>query len=352
MTDEELEDLGDDDCELGVHSLPQMQSSMTSDMDIMSYTPPQSTPKSMKGLAKKEASKRKINMSGYILFSSEMRAVIKAQHPDFSFGDLSRLVGTEWRNLDSSRKAEYEERAAKVAEQQERERGHHQTSPRAGTPVGALIGVVPPPTPMGMLNPSMTPVSGMMGVYRTAMMDRVEGMVSMADIPPHHMGMPVFPQHLLPVMAGFPGMPSFGVNGTGIGAAAGNMHGSQVGLIGSGQQASPPYPGQTHLGQPALHQPSTPVFVSPPAKSKRLLHSEAYLRYIEGLSAESSTISKWDHALTVKKQDVRLTKEQESRLPSHWLKSKGAHKTMADALWRLRDLMLRDTLNIRQTHNL
>ncbi|MEQ2172991.1 hypothetical protein GOODEAATRI_027061 [Goodea atripinnis] len=302
MTDEELEDLGDDDGELGDHSLPQMQSSMTSDMDIMSYTPPQSTPKSMKGLAKKEASKRKINMSGYILFSSEMRAVIKAQHPDFSFGDLSRLVGTEWRNLDSSRKAEYEERAAKVAEQQERERGHHQTSPRAGTPVGALMGVVPPPTPMGMLNPSMTPVSG--------------------------------------------------VNGTGIGAAAVNMHGSQVGLIGSGQQASPPYPGQSHLGQPALHQPSTPVFVSPPAKSKRLLHSEAYLRYIEGLSAESSTTSKWDHALTVKKQDVRLTKEQESRLPSHWLKSKGAHKTMADALWRLRDLMLRDTLNIRQTHNL
>ncbi|KAK5603945.1 hypothetical protein CRENBAI_025829 [Crenichthys baileyi] len=274
MTDEELEDLGDDDGELGDHSLRQMQSSMTSDMDIMSYTPPQSTPKSMKGLAKKEASKRKINMSGYILFSSEMRAVIKAQHPDFSFGDLSRLVGTEWRNLDSSKKAEYEERAAKVAEQQERERGHHQTSPRAG------------------------------------------------------------------------------VNGTGVGAAAGNMHGPQVGLIGSGQQASPPYPGQSHLGQPALHQPSTPVFVSPPAKSKRLLHSEAYLRYIEGLSAESSTISKWDHALTVKKQDVRLTKEQETRLPSHWLKSKGAHKTMADALWRLRDLMLRDTLNIRQTHNL
>ncbi|XP_043979166.1 protein polybromo-1-like isoform X6 [Gambusia affinis] len=272
MTDEELEDLGDDDGDLGDHSLPQMQSSMNSDMDMMSYTPPQSTPKSMKGLAKKEASKRKINMSGYILFSSEMRAVIKAQHPDFSFGDLSRLVGTEWRNLDSSRKAEYEERAAKVAEQQERERGHHQTSPRAG------------------------------------------------------------------------------VNGLGIGSAAGNMHGSQVGL-GSGQQAPPPYPGQSHLGQPALHQPSTPVFVSPPAKSQRLLHSEAYLRYIEGLNAESSTVSKWDHALTVKKQDVRMTKEQESRLPSHWLKSKGAHKTMADALWRLRDLMMRDTLNIRQMHN-
>uniref|UniRef100_A0A3B5KLT0 Protein polybromo-1 n=1 Tax=Xiphophorus couchianus TaxID=32473 RepID=A0A3B5KLT0_9TELE len=298
MTDEELEDLGDDDGDLGDHSLPQMQSSMNSDMDMMSYTPPQSTPKSMKGLAKKEASKRKINMSGYILFSSEMRAVIKAQHPDFSFGDLSRLVGTEWRNLDSSRKAEYE---------------------------------------------------GVMGVYRTAMMDHVEGMVSLAGIPPHHMGMPVFPQHLLPVMPGFRGMLSFGKSAI-IATPPFATQLLPVGL-GSGQQAPPPYPGQSHLGQPALHQPSTPVFVSPPAKSQRLLHSEAYLRYIEGLNAESSTVSKWDHALTVKKQDVRLTKEQESRLPSHWLKSKGAHKTMADALWRLRDLMMRDTLNIRQMHN-
>ncbi|XP_061543026.1 protein polybromo-1 isoform X2 [Phycodurus eques] len=269
MTDEELEELGDDDSELD-HSLRQMHSSMCSDMDIMTYTPPQST-KSLKGLSKKEGSKRKINMSGYILFSSEMRAVIKARHPDFSFGELSRLVGTEWRNLESSRKAEYEERAAKVAEQQERDRTQFMTSPRAG-------------------------INGMCGETGTA-----------------------------------------------------NIHGSQMSLMGPGQQAPPPYPGQ---GQAALQQPSTPLFVSPPAKSQRLLHSDAYLSYIEGLTAESPTVSKWDQTLSVKKHDVRLTKEQESRLPSHWLKSKGAHKTMADALWRLRDLMLRDTLNIRYTHNL
>uniref|UniRef100_A0A3Q3XI85 Protein polybromo-1 n=1 Tax=Mola mola TaxID=94237 RepID=A0A3Q3XI85_MOLML len=299
MTDEELEDLGDDDGELGDQSLPLLQSSMSGDMDIMPYTPPQSTPKSIKGLSKKEGSKRKINMSGYILFSSEMRAVIKAQHPDFSFGELSRLVGTEWRNLESSRKAEYE---------------------------------------------------GMMGAYRLPMIPpwgHVAGTVSMTGISPHHMGLPVFPQHLLPVMPGLTGM-----LGMGGGAGAGNSHGSQMGLMGSGQQAPPAYPGHGQLGQPAVHQPSSPVFVSPPAKSQRLLHSEAYLRYIEGLSAESSTISKWDQTLSVQKQDVRLTKEQESRLPTHWLKSKGAHKTMADALWRIRDLMLRDTLNIRQMHNL
>lgn len=125
-----------------------------------------------------------------------------------------------------------------------------------------------------------------------------------------------------------------------------------MGVMNSGQQAPPPYPGQGQVGQPALQQPSTPIFVAPPPKPQRLLHSEAYLRYIEGLSAESTTVSKWDQMLTARRKDVRLTKEQESRLPSHWLKSKGAHKTMADALWRLRDLMLRDTLNIQQTYNI
>ncbi|XP_057702350.1 protein polybromo-1-like isoform X1 [Corythoichthys intestinalis] len=348
MTDEELEELGDDDSELD-HSLPRMHSSMCSDMDIMAYTPPQST-KSLKGLSKKEGSKRKINMSGYILFSSEMRAVIKARHPDFSFGELSRLVGTEWRNLESSRKAEYEERAAKVAEQQERDRTQY-TSPRAGTPIGALVGVVPAPTPMGMLNPSMTPVSeGMMDACRSSM--KPLGMVSMTDIPPHDTGEPFYPQRPLLPMPGFPGMPYFGINGLGGETGAGMIHGSQMGSMVTGQQPPPPYPGQSQGAQAALQQPSSPLFVSPPAKAQRLLHSDAYLSYIEGLTAESSTISKWDQTLSAKKQDVRLTKEQESRLPSHWLKSKGAHRTMADALWRLRDLMLRDTLNIRYTHHL
>ncbi|XP_061689897.1 protein polybromo-1 isoform X2 [Syngnathoides biaculeatus] len=346
MTDEELEELGDDDSELD-HSLRQMHSSMCGDMDIMTYTPPQST-KSLKGLSKKEGSKRKINMSGYILFSSEMRAVIKARHPDFSFGELSRLVGTEWRNLESSRKAEYEERAAKVAEQQERDRTLFVTSPRAGTPVGALIGVVPAPTPMGMLNSSLTPVSeGLMGACRSAIIP--QGTVSLTGEPPHHMGELLYPQRSLLAMPGFLGMPYFGISCMGGETGTANIHGSQMGLMGPSQQAPPPYPGQ---GQAALQQPSTPLFVSPPAKSQRLLHSDAYLNYIQGLSAESTTVSKWDQTLSVKKHDVRLTKEQESRLPSHWLKSKGAHKTMADALWRLRDLMLRDALNIRYTDNL
>ncbi|XP_028970113.1 polybromo 1, like isoform X4 [Esox lucius] len=276
--DEDLDDLEDEDEAPETPSMPTIQTPLASNLDIMPYTPLQSTPK-VKGVSKKEGSKRKINMSGYILFSSEMRSVIKTRHPDFSFGELSRLVGTEWRNLEGPKKVEYEERAAKVVEQQERERAaQQQASPRAG-----------------MMGPGMNGMQGSPGGH-------------------HYM--------------------------------------QQSGMFSPGQQAPPPYPGVGQLGQPSHLQPMTPMFVAPPPKTQRVLHSEAYLKYIEGLNAETNTVSKWDQSLKARRRDVHLSKEQESKLPSHWLKSKGAHKTMADALWRLRDLMLRDSLNIRQTYNL
>ncbi|XP_062853504.1 polybromo 1, like [Trichomycterus rosablanca] len=341
--DEDLDDLDDDDEVQGTPSVPQSHTSLLSDIDLP-YTPPQSTPK-IKGLSKKEGAKRKINMSGYILFSSEVRSVIKARHPDYSFGELSRLVGTEWRNLEQSKKSEYEERAAKLVENQERERVLHeqqqqqlqqqlqqqQASPRAGI--------------MGNYGPPFMPMQG-----------PPEGMMGMGGPPSHHMGVPPLPpQHYFPPgMAGYPGMPPSGgmapgINGMAGSPGPGNPYGLQMGAYGPGQVAPPPYPGQ---GQPVHQQPAAPMFIAPPPKPQRLLHSEAYLKYIEGLSANSPTISKWDQSLKAQRKDSRLTRDQESRLPSHWLKSKGAHTTMVDALWRLRDLMMKDTFNIRQAYNL
>ncbi|XP_032996600.1 protein polybromo-1 isoform X10 [Lacerta agilis] len=305
--DEDIEEIAEEEGEVTeAPTMPQLQTPLSNELDIMPYTPPQSTPKSAKGSVKKEGSKRKINMSGYILFSSEMRAVIKAQHPDYSFGELSRLVGTEWRNLEATKKAEYE----------------------------GMLGGYPPglPTLQGPL----------------------DGIISMGSMPPLHPGVP--PPHQLP--PGMPGIPPPGVIGQSVSSmvgapSAGSPFGQQMGILGPpGQQAPPPYPGQNPAAQQVMQQPTTPMFVSPPPKTQRLLHSEAYLKYIEGLSADSSSISKWDQTLSARRRDVHLSKEQESRLPTHWLKSKGAHTTMADALWRLRDLMLRDTLNIRQAYNI
>ncbi|CAJ1050640.1 polybromo 1%2C like isoform X2 [Xyrichtys novacula] len=326
--EDDMEDMDDEEEAPATPSMPQMQTPHTNE-DSMPYTPSQSTPK-VKGLSKKEGAKRKMNMSGYILFSSEMRAVIKARHPDYSFGELSRLVGTEWRNLEGSKKAEYEERAAKIVEQQDRERPpQKQASPRAGM--------------MGAYGPPYMPMQG-----------PHEGLLSVAPMPPHPAGgLHLPPHHLQQGMPGYPGMPHQGMMGPGMNGMAGSPaqgnYMQQPGMFSPGPHAPPPYPGQ---GQPSHLQPTTPMFVAPPPKTQRVLHSEAYLKYIEGLNSESCTISKWDQTLRAQRRDAHLTKEQESRLPAHWLKSKGAHTTMADALWRLRDLMLRDSLNICQAHNL
>lgn len=77
-----------------------------------------------------------------------------------------------------------------------------------------------------------------------------------------------------------------------------------MGPYGPGQPAPPPYPGQGQLGQPGHQQPATPMFVAPPPKPQRLLHSEAYLKYIEGLSADCPTISKWDQSLKGKESET------------------------------------------------
>lgn len=195
----------------------------------------------------------------------------------------------------------------------------------------------------------------MMGAYGPPYMPMQgshEGLLSVATMPPHPAGGPHLPPHHLGQgMPGYPGMLHQGVMGPGMNGMLGSPgHGNymhQPGMYSPGSHAPPPYP-----GQPSHLQPSTPMFVAPPPKTQRVLHSEAYLKYIEGLNADSPTVSKWDETLKAQRRDAHLTKEQESRLPVHWLKSKGAHTTMADALWRLRDLMLRDSLNICQAHNL
>ena len=83
----------------------------------------------------------------------------------------------------------------------------------------------------------------------------------------------------------------------------------QTGGMGSGQAAPPPYQAsQGQQGQHTMQQPSMPMFVAPPPKPQRLLHSEAYLKYIEGLSAECPTVSKWDQALSGETEEKRLEK--------------------------------------------
>lgn len=65
----------------------------------------------------KEGGRKSKLVTGYILYSSEVRKDRAQNNPDCKFGDISRLVGIEWRSLSLAEKQPWEERAKKVNEE-------------------------------------------------------------------------------------------------------------------------------------------------------------------------------------------------------------------------------------------
>ncbi|XP_040576787.2 protein polybromo-1 isoform X2 [Lepeophtheirus salmonis] len=86
-----------------------------------------------------------------------------------------------------------------------------------------------------------------------------------------------------------------------------------------------------------------PIFHTVPPRPQKLLHSEAYIKYIEGLTTESHSMSNWERQLQATKEN---TKTDEAQLPAHWLSDNGQHGTSLDALWALREFMMSDSLGI------
>ncbi|KAJ8910037.1 hypothetical protein NQ315_015242, partial [Exocentrus adspersus] len=65
---------------------------------------------------KKKTNKNKV-VTGYILYSREVRKQIVQNNPESTFGGISRIVGSEWKSLPSSEKQQWEEKASKLNEE-------------------------------------------------------------------------------------------------------------------------------------------------------------------------------------------------------------------------------------------
>jgi len=88
-----------------------------------------------------------------------------------------------------------------------------------------------------------------------------------------------------------------------------------------------------------------PLFHVVPPKPQRLLHSEAYIKYIEGLSRETKTMCNWDKQLSATNTITRVA--DENKLPASWLQGgTGEHTTSTEALWALRDFMMHEALGV------
>ena len=76
---------------------------------------------STKGKAKKDPNAPKRGKSSFMFYSTEMRAKIKEENPDLSFGDLGRKIGEMFKALSPEEKAKYEKKAAGAKQKYEAE---------------------------------------------------------------------------------------------------------------------------------------------------------------------------------------------------------------------------------------
>nr|CAB3264682.1 protein polybromo-1 [Phallusia mammillata] len=261
--------------------------------------------------------------TGYILFASHCHPRVRAENPDMAFGEISKIVGEEWRGLEEDKKREYEEKAREhtakleaegklVVKKKKKKKDADETLSQASTP-----------------QPSQqyaTPYQPQSGQYAAMQHPQQQRMQMHPGGTPHA------------VQPGAPGYPSSASPMTPYGQTPGQY----------------PQPQQTPAQPPTLAEKHRlrrgALFVKPPPKAQRVMHSEAYLRYIEGLEKGSKTVSNWSRSMKVKERDIIMSREEEERLPVHWLgNGKGQHETAKSALWALRDYMLKDALTIKQS---
>ena len=87
--------------------------------------------KSSKKGAEKDPNKPKRPLSAYMFFSQDWRERIKAENPEAGFGEVGKLLGAKWKELDEDEKKPYVEQAAKDKERAEAEKASYKAPKKA-----------------------------------------------------------------------------------------------------------------------------------------------------------------------------------------------------------------------------
>jgi len=77
--------------------------------------------KSDSGRKAKDPNAPKRALSAYMFFSQDWRERIKTENPDASFGEIGKLLGAKWKEMDDSEKKPYVAQAAKDKTRAEKE---------------------------------------------------------------------------------------------------------------------------------------------------------------------------------------------------------------------------------------
>jgi len=71
-------------------------------------------------------------------------------------------------------------------------------------------------------------------------------------------------------------------------------------------------------------------------------HLTIFCRYIEGLRDDQAKLCNWSELANAPSKPKPPT----GQLPTHWLKDNHGYQSATDALWALRDHMLKDSITL------
>ncbi|KAL6428031.1 hypothetical protein ACFW04_008427 [Cataglyphis niger] len=299
---------------------------------------------------KKTAGKKLV--TGYILYSSKMRTQITQNNPESSFGEISRIVGNEWRKLPAGEKQAWEERAIKMNE----DGGQLKGTTTIGT--NAMQDVVYEccwdncdwqfEDMTDCIDHCIAEQNGHVQSSFTNAPSDVEYQCQWRGCGRTKKSVPPFPsvQRLARHVKEVHILKSHG-------RIIPPSERSRNYMPSKGPTILPPMETETSAAAtqtnslPATKQPE-PMFVAVPPRPSRVLHSDAYLRYIEGLNVENRYISNWDKQMNANPDNTQIP--DVTKLPAEWLgNGVGNHGNVVNALWTLRNMMMRDVLAINKT---
>ncbi|XP_050553986.1 protein polybromo-1 isoform X8 [Spodoptera frugiperda] len=381
------------------------------------------TPASSK---KKKDNKQKI-VTGYILYSSEVRRAIVANNPESTFaskdksfrlGEISRIVGNEWRSLPASTKQSWEERAARCNEEtsarlaeEMRELAQHTPMETTyecawdtcdyqfedladcmehcigdgGNMIGTFIETKKPKLEPGHVQQHYRgTLTEYPCVWRNCARVR-KGQAPFPNLPRllrhvrdlhvnkgngrlmavHERSRNFVPSSKKPAKQFTTnvrsGVMSPGASLSGMSPLARNTPSPGAGEGGATLTVAPPAVG--------ARPPLDPLFVAAPPRAQRLTHSEAYIRYIEGLHSEQKYITPWEKSLTPMPINPDPAQFNMHKVPAHWMTEEAINGYLAQdkslsetdiqkmdqnskilkGLCALRDFMMKDALYLSKT---
>ncbi|KAJ7682888.1 high mobility group box domain-containing protein [Mycena rosella] len=84
--------------------------------------------KAPRGKGKKDPNAPKRALSAYMFFSQDWRERIKTENPEAGFGEVGKLLGAKWKELDDEEKKPYVDQAAKDKTRAEDEKNAYEVS--------------------------------------------------------------------------------------------------------------------------------------------------------------------------------------------------------------------------------